>query len=197
MFVGTGAVAVATRYCQQAFNAQGVKGQWAVAGTLLTALRKYLFSAPDPEDESRFDRPFPITVEANGMRHADGPQLLQMSTTLDRLVLNTRPFWGGKTAPIRTTVFPYPVPSVARWLLPVMYGGENRTPPARLGKLLLGRAGGHVEGDVRDRRRVLSSAHGGTVAARNGPAVQLRAGAKPFARPSCRGPPPRRRRTGR
>jgi hypothetical protein len=131
MFVGTGAVAVATRYCQQAFNDQGIKGQWAVAGTLLTALRKYLFSAPDAEDESRFDRPFPITVEAHGMRHADGPQLLQMSTTLDRLVLNTRPFWGGKTAPIRTTVFPYPVPSVARWLLPVMYGGENRTPPPR------------------------------------------------------------------
>jgi hypothetical protein len=131
MFVGTGAVAVATRYCQQAFNDQGVKGQWAVAGTLLTALRKYLFSAPDPEDESRFDRPFPITVEANGTRHADGPQLLQMSTTLDRLVLNTRPFWGGKTAPIRTTVFPYPVPSVARWLLPVMYGGESRKPPPR------------------------------------------------------------------
>ena len=52
-----------------------------------------------------------------------------MSTTLDKLVLNTRPFWGGKTAPIRTTVFPYPVPSVLRWLLPVMYGGENRTPP--------------------------------------------------------------------
>jgi hypothetical protein len=65
------------------------------------------------------------------MRQADGPQLLQMSTTLDKLVLNTRPFWGGKTAPIRTTVFPYPVPSVARWLLPVMYGGETRTPPPR------------------------------------------------------------------
>jgi diacylglycerol kinase (ATP) len=129
MFVGTGAVAVATRYCQQAFNDQGIKGQWAVAATLLTALRKYLFSAPDPQDESRFDRPFPITVEANGRRYAEGPQLLQMSTTLDRLVLDTRPFWGGKTAPIRTTVFPYPVPSAARWMLPVMYGGENRTPP--------------------------------------------------------------------
>jgi diacylglycerol kinase (ATP) len=129
MFVGTGAVAVATRYCQQAFNDQGIKGQWAVAGTLLTALRKYFLSGPDPDDETRFDRPYPITVTADGARRADGPQLLQMSTTLDRLVLNTRPFWGGKTAPIRTTLFPYPVPSVARWLLPVMYGGENRKPP--------------------------------------------------------------------
>jgi diacylglycerol kinase family enzyme len=129
MFVGTGAVAVATRYCQQAFNDQGIKGRWAVAATLLTALRKYFFSPPDPRDESRFDRPFPITVEAEGKRYADGPQLLQMSTTLDKLVLNARPFWGGKTGPIRTSVFPYPVPSAARWMLPVMYGGENRTPP--------------------------------------------------------------------
>lgn len=129
MFVGTGAVAVATRYCQQAFNDQGVKGQWAVAGTLLTAIRKYLFSKPDPTDETRFDRPYRIAVGANGQRLAQGPQLLQMSTTLDKLVLNTRPFWGGKTAPIRTSVFPYPVPSVARWMLPVMYGGENRKSP--------------------------------------------------------------------
>jgi len=129
MFVGTGAVAEATRYCQQAFNAHGVKGQWAVAGTLFTALRKYAFAAPDPADETRFDRPFPIRVEAGGRVLADGMQLLQMSTTLDRLVLNTRPFWGGKTGPIRTTVFPYPVPSVMRWMLPVMYGSENRTAP--------------------------------------------------------------------
>jgi diacylglycerol kinase (ATP) len=129
MFVGTGAVAVATRFCQQAFNDKGVKGQWAVAGTLATALRKYLFSAPDPDDASRFDRPYPISVRAQGRVYAEGPQLLQMSTTLDKLVLNTRPFWGGRTAPIRTTVFPYPVPSVARWMLPVMYGGEGRTPP--------------------------------------------------------------------
>lgn len=129
MFVGTGAVAHATRYCQQAFNNQGIKGQWAVAGTLLTAIRRYLFSKPDPADETRFDRPHDISVTAQGRVMADGPQLLQMSTTLEKLVLNTRPFWGGKTGPIRTSVFPYPVPSVARWMLPVMYGGENRKSP--------------------------------------------------------------------
>lgn len=129
LFVGTGAVAVATRHCQQAFNDRGVRGQMAVAGTLLTALRKHFFSAADPGDETRFDRPFRITVEADGRIIADGPQLLHMSTTLDTLVLGTRPFWGGKTAPIRTSVFPYPPPSVLRWILPVMYGGENRTSP--------------------------------------------------------------------
>ena len=131
MFVGTGAVAMGTLYCQQAFNARGVKGQWATFGTLASAVSKALFSAPDADDETRLDRPYDITVEANGTRYAEGLQLLQMSTTLEKLVLNTRPFWGGKNGPIRTSIFPYPLPSVMRWLLPAMYGGENRKPPPR------------------------------------------------------------------
>lgn len=129
MFVGTGAVAVGTQFCQQAFNAKGVKGNWATFATLASAVAKSVFSKPDPLDNTRLDRPFNITVEANGHRYAQGQQLLQMSTTLDKLVLNTRPFWGGKTGSIRTSIFPYPVPSVVRWLLPVMYGGENRKAP--------------------------------------------------------------------
>ena len=48
---------------------------------------------------------------------------------LDTLLLKSHPFWGGKTAPIRTTVIPYPVPSVLRWMLPIMYGGENHASP--------------------------------------------------------------------
>jgi diacylglycerol kinase (ATP) len=130
MFVGTGAVAEATRYCQEAFNKHGVRGQWAVARTLLTALRKHMFDGPPAGDQTRFDRPFAISVEANGLRYAEGQQLLQMSTTLERLPLGAMPFWGGKTGAIRTTVLPFPVPSVLRWTIPVMYGGENRTAPA-------------------------------------------------------------------
>jgi diacylglycerol kinase (ATP) len=130
MFVGTGAMAVATHYCQRAFNEQGVKGQWAVAQTLLTAVRKYMLSKPDAQDEARFDRPYAISVDAGGKRMAEGTQLLHMSTTLDTLLLNCHPFWGGKSAPIRTTVIPYPVPSVLRWMLPIMYGGENHAAPA-------------------------------------------------------------------
>ena len=130
MFVGTGAISVATHYCQRAFNEQGVRGQWAVAQTLLTAVRKYMFSGPDPLDEARFDRPYAISVSAGGRAMAQGTQLLHMSTTLDTLLLRCHPFWGGKTGPIRTTVIPYPVPAVLRWMLPIMYGGENHAVPA-------------------------------------------------------------------
>jgi hypothetical protein len=52
-----------------------------------------------------------------------------MSTTLEKLVLGANPFWGERCGAIRTSVFPYPVPSVLRWLLPVMYGGDRRTGP--------------------------------------------------------------------
>ena len=79
MFVGTGAVAVATHYCQRAFNEQGVKGQWAVAKTLLTAVRKYMFSRPDAQDEARFDRSYAISVRrrwpCHGGRHAASPHV--------------------------------------------------------------------------------------------------------------------------
>lgn len=129
MFVGTGAVAEATAYCQEAFNKQGVGGQWAVARTLFTAMRRHLFETPQSGDQSRFDRPYAIAVEANGRRYADGQLLLQMSTTLEKLALGARPFWGGNTDPIRTSILPFPVPSVLRWTLPVMFGGEDRRAP--------------------------------------------------------------------
>lgn len=129
MFVGTGAVSLGTLFCQQAFNARGVKGQWATFATIASAAGKAVFTAPNPEDTTRLDRPYDISVDADGKRRADGPLLMQMSTTLEKLVLNTKPFWGGKTGPIRTSLFPYPVPSVVRWLLPVMYGGESRAAP--------------------------------------------------------------------
>jgi diacylglycerol kinase (ATP) len=131
MFVGTGAVALGTLYCQQKFNAKGVKGQWATFGTLASAVSKAMFTAPDPADHTRLDRPYDITVEADGKRYSEGQQLMQMSTTLEKLVLNTRPFWGEKTGSIRTSIFPYPLPSVVRWLLPALYGGEDRKPPPR------------------------------------------------------------------
>ncbi len=107
---------------------QGPMGHFRYAGQ---RHRQGPVLGPDPHDETRLDRPYDIMVEANGRRYCEGQQLLQMSTTLEKLVLNTRPFWGGKTGPIRTSIFPYPLPSVLRWLLPVMYGGEGRKPPPR------------------------------------------------------------------
>lgn len=128
MFLGTGALSEATLFCQRTFNARGVKGNWATFSTLASAVSRSLFTASNPHDPSRFDRPFGISVEADGKVLA-GQHLLMLATTLERLILGTRPFWGGKQGQIRVTVIPYPVPKLPRWLLPVLYGGENRRAP--------------------------------------------------------------------
>jgi diacylglycerol kinase (ATP) len=130
MFFGTGAVAEATRYCQVAFNDKGVGGNLATFATLTTVLAKTVFLQPNANDPNRFDKPYDITLHCDGQLQCSGPQLLMLATTLNKLILGTKPFWGGATGGLRTTTLPYPVPSIPRWLLPIMYGSEQRKYPA-------------------------------------------------------------------
>jgi diacylglycerol kinase (ATP) len=130
MFLGTGAVAEATRYCQRVFNDKGVKGSFATFATLGSAVFKTTFKAPDPTDKNRFDRPYAMSVRADGKHIGSGTQLLFICTTLEKLILGSRPFWGGKNGGLRGTLFPYPVPNVVRWLIPTLYGGETRKMPS-------------------------------------------------------------------
>lgn len=129
MFLGVGAVAYATLYCQRAFNDKGVKGSWATFAVLGSAALKTAFLPANANDPNRFDKPYPITVRKGDGTVCSGQQLLVLVSTLEKLILGARPFWGTKTGPIRATVFPYPVPSVVRWLLPVLYGSDRRKGP--------------------------------------------------------------------
>jgi hypothetical protein len=129
MFLGTGAVWKATKFCQEAVHKTGLKGDFATFATLAAAIAKSLVRKPDPGDTERIDRPYEMTIHGDDIAKASGRHLLFFATTLDRLILGTRPFWGGKKGPIRATILPYPVPSIPRWLLPIMYGGEDRASP--------------------------------------------------------------------
>ena len=129
MFLGTGSASEATLFCQRALNAKGIKGNWATFATLANAASRIMFTEPNPHHVNRLDKPFQIHITSSGKVLCTGTQLMSLTTTLDKLILGAKPFWGGKNGPIRTSVFPYPVPSIARWLLPIMYGGENRRAP--------------------------------------------------------------------
>jgi diacylglycerol kinase family enzyme len=130
MFLGAGAVAQATRFTQERVHGAGLKGELASFATLAGAVTRALLSRPRPGDQTRIDRPHVMIVATDGRTVTQGDQLMLIATTLDRLILGTRPFWGGKQGPLRVTVFPYPLPSVIRWLVPLMYGGEARRVPA-------------------------------------------------------------------
>ena len=129
MFLGTGAIWQGTVFCQDAIHGVGLKGDMATFATLAAAVAKSIFSAADPTDQTRIDRPYQIGLSRDGANEVNGQHLLLLATTLDKLILGTRPFWGGKNGPIRISSIPYPVPSIARWLLPLMYGSEARKAP--------------------------------------------------------------------
>lgn len=129
MFFGTGAIAEATRYCQRVFNDNGIGGNFATFATLASAAAKTVFSRPNPADANRFDRPHAITLRIDGQDIVHGQQLLMLATTLNKLILGSKPFWGGGGKPLRTTTMPYPVPSPLRWIVPSLFGSEGRTPP--------------------------------------------------------------------
>lgn len=129
MTLGVGAAAEATHYAQNALNDKGIKGNMAAFATLGGGVVKSLFSKAKPDDPTRFDKPYAMCVEHSGLTLCDGPQLMFFATTLERMFFNAKPFWGGKTAPIRASVFPYPTPHLLRWIIPIMYGSENRKVP--------------------------------------------------------------------
>ena len=127
--MGAGAAAVATRLTQTDFNDMGRKGQLAAARMMAGAMYKALTTKADRHDMSRIDRPHHMLISANGIEQAKGDHLMFIATTLEKQFFNTRPFWGGKRGAIRASAFPYPVPNLLRWTLPLMYGSENRKVP--------------------------------------------------------------------
>ncbi len=132
MFLGGGAIAAATLYCQQAFNRRGIRGGLANAATLAVAVGRTLLGLGGGGEE-RFDRPHPMTVKLEGEVRHEGDQLAILATTLEKLVLGARPFWGGGGRGMRVSVFGHPPPRfLLRWLPAVMYGGENRRLPGNM-----------------------------------------------------------------
>jgi hypothetical protein len=56
-------------------------------------------------------------------------QLLALVTTLDRLVLGSRPFWGAGEGALRYTGIAYPPNRLLRSAYRVLYGGDDRHLP--------------------------------------------------------------------
>ena len=129
MFLGTGAVYVATAYCQDVLHRAGLVGNAAIIATFLRSLLDGVVRGATRAPYESMIRSHELRVVADGIEKFAPSGLLFLATTLDRLVLRARPFWGGRTAPIRATAIPHPLPGLARWLLPALYGPEDRRMP--------------------------------------------------------------------
>jgi diacylglycerol kinase (ATP) len=114
-------------FCQERIHATGLKGDWATGVTLLAGLARAAFGRAEANGD-RLDRPYKMRIEADGKTVVDSLQVVFFVTTLDRLILGTRPFWGGGTGPLRATAVAHPPPRLC-WARSVLYGGEGRKRP--------------------------------------------------------------------
>jgi hypothetical protein len=71
-----------------------------------------------------------ITMTLDDSRSEIMESLVILATTLDRLILRSRPFWGGGSGHLRFTAIGYPPQGLLRYAWRMLYGGEQRKLPA-------------------------------------------------------------------
>jgi len=124
MFFGAGAICRAIRLARRSVHPMRLGSSLESALTLAGVFGERLFGGGDERD--RVMRGDDITIARNDGPPVRATTLLALCTTLDRLVLRSRPFWGGEQGPLRCTRIGYPAPRFWRSVPRIMYGREGR-----------------------------------------------------------------------
>ena len=98
MFFGAAGIHQGIEFCRRRVHARGVRGE-AGAGLALARLLLSLVGG-----RNGLLTPVPVTVGLDGGPAEEAPRLAVLVTTLDRLVLGLRPYWGADPAPLHYTV---------------------------------------------------------------------------------------------
>ena len=128
MFFGAAAIYRAIRLCREAMAPKWVGSTAAVTATLVALLARRLVSGARQDSVLAGD---PITVRLDGGAPHPGSRLMVLVTTLDRLILKSRPYWGAEAGGLRYTAIAHPAAGLLRAAYPLLYGrGERRFPSA-------------------------------------------------------------------
>jgi len=122
MFLGTGAVMQVTRFAHSDVHARGLGGELSLALILIRAL--WGLGRQDP----RFYQPTDVhlTLPDTGVTRDAMPMLIVVASTLERLTLGIRPFWGPGDAAIGLTTIRGGARHFARAILSLLRGRPNR-----------------------------------------------------------------------
>lgn len=121
MFFGAGAVYHGIRFCRSRIETMGVRGE---AGPGL-ALAVFVANVVFGRSKTLFP-PLHLSGCIDGQRIEPQELFGVLISTLGRLFLGLRPFWGEEDAPIRCTMLRYGPRHVLRAALPMMRGKPNR-----------------------------------------------------------------------
>ena len=125
MFFGAAGVYDAIHLCTGSIHTRGLTGSWASTSTFLTILSRALLRGVESTGIGGDE----IAISIDGGPWTTGQRALALATTLDRLVLGTRPFWNNGDAPIHFTVFDHPAVGVVRHAWTLLFGGRQRHLP--------------------------------------------------------------------
>jgi diacylglycerol kinase (ATP) len=103
----------------------GLKGEWA-HGSALAFLLLRLLLGKLPEGMLQGHE---LAVALDGGSGVRSRQLLVLATTLDRLVLGSRPFWNHGDGPIRYTSIAHPPTGLVRRIRQILYGPDRSRLP--------------------------------------------------------------------
>jgi diacylglycerol kinase family enzyme len=131
MFFGGAGICRAIEACRTTVHPLKLEADTAAAVTLAGLLGRWLLGRRRGEGES--DRIFygdRITMTLDNGRAETMDSLIVLATTLDRLILRSRPFWGHGAGNLRFTAIAYPPTGLLRYARRLLYGGEDRKLPA-------------------------------------------------------------------
>lgn len=127
MFFGTAAICRAITLCRELIHPMKLESSAASAATLAYVLLRRAVRRDEDDLVLRGDT---MTVAFDGQPGQRNDQLLALVTTLDRLVLGSRPFWGNGGGALRYTGIAYPPQRLLRFAYRILYGGGDRQLPS-------------------------------------------------------------------
>lgn len=98
MFIGGGAIIHATEYAHAEVHSRGLRDDFSLGLVLVRAIWGMV------RGEARFSRPSPVSVSVDGGEFHDYDALILAASTLQRLFLGIRPFWGQGEAPLQLSL---------------------------------------------------------------------------------------------
>jgi len=122
LFFGAAAVYDAIELCCRKVYARGLKGNLGMGLTLTGLLLSSLLGRSDG-----VLRGHEISVAIDGQPAVPAKRLLVLATTLERMILSSRPFWNQGAGPIRFTTVAHPPRHLIRSAPKVLYGWRRAT----------------------------------------------------------------------
>lgn len=125
LFMGAAGIVDIIHFVTRRLHSRGIKGEWSHAVTILGLLGLCLVRG----FEALGLRPHRTGLAIDGEARREEELAILIATTLDRLVLHSRPYWGVGDRPLRHTRFAYPPKGLVRHARRLLYGGANRRLP--------------------------------------------------------------------